>query len=142
MSKRRKERLLSITEAAQRPFKSVRLAASTSFGESEVEVLDKLLACLRRGGDPKIIMRAPELANISRKVETMKQTLVRQRERREVKTSGASEGMRRLMEACATREELERVVVHFTLDNSPDAVPREEILTVHREVEIAKGWRP
>lgn len=136
------DRILPLTEAAERPLKSVRLAASTSFGVAEIEVLDALLACLRRGGDPKIIARSPELVNIARKVQTMKETIERQRVRREVKTSGAHEGMRRLMEACATREELERVVVHFTLDDSPSRVPREDILAVHREVEFAKGWRP
>lgn len=136
------DRTLPLSEAVERPFKSVRLAASTSFSAAEVEVLDKLLACLRRGGDARILARSPELGLIARKVETMKQTIERQRVRREVKTSGAHEVMRRLMEACVTREELERVLVHFTLDDSPSAVPREDILTMHREVEFAKGWRP
>lgn len=76
---------LPLEEAVRRPLKVVRLAASTSFSEAEIHALDELLSKLRRGADVRQILRSPAIANVMKKVETMKQTLERQRERREAK---------------------------------------------------------
>lgn len=49
-----------------------RIAASQSFTEDEVNVLDAVLAILRRGGDPKILARAPAFLGLQRKTTAMK----------------------------------------------------------------------
>ena len=48
--------------------------------------------------------------------------------------------MRRMMEACATREELDRVVVHWTFGTSPGELSRQAIVDELRRVERTKGW--
>ena len=73
---------LALADAIARPWKSVRLAASTSFTADEVSALRSLLAKLRSGGDVRILARSKAIANVARKTETMAATLERQRERR------------------------------------------------------------
>ncbi len=45
---------------------------SNSFTEGEIAVLEFLLSNMRRGGDPKIVMRRPEFASLSKKVLAMR----------------------------------------------------------------------
>lgn len=74
---------LPLEEAIKR--KSIRIAASTSFSSSEINVVSQLLGKLRSGGDARTLLRSTELTNVSRKFEHMKTTLDRQRVRREAK---------------------------------------------------------
>lgn len=76
---------LSLAEATSRPWKSVRLAASTSFTAEEISALGALLAKLRGGADARIIARSPAIANVARKIQVMAATVDRQRERRTAK---------------------------------------------------------
>lgn len=77
-------------EAIKRSLANLRLAASTSFTEEEIEGLDSLLSTLRRGGDARLIARSPAMVNVSRKVLNMKATLERQRARRALKASSST----------------------------------------------------
>lgn len=61
-----------------------RLAASASFTEREVLALDQLFAVLRRGGDPRVLVRSAALSGIPRKLAVMRSALQRQHARREL----------------------------------------------------------
>jgi hypothetical protein len=71
--------------AAKRSLANLRVAASTSFTADEVHTLSAVLALLRRGGDARMLVRTPVIANVMRKVENMKATLERQKTRRALK---------------------------------------------------------
>lgn len=58
---------LALADAISRPWKSVRLAASTSFTADEVSALRSLLAKLRSGGDVRIL--APDTEYLTRDLE-------------------------------------------------------------------------
>lgn len=75
-------KLLSPDDARTRNLANTRLAASTSFSEKEIGVLDEIVMKLLRGADMRAMARSPEVASIARKVVNMKATLRRQRERR------------------------------------------------------------
>lgn len=75
-------RVLTDAEALTRRLANTRLAASTSFSEGEVLALGEVITKLLRGADLRAMARSPELANIMRKVLSMKGTLDRQRVRR------------------------------------------------------------
>ena len=73
----------------------VRLAASTSFTEREVLVLDEILSKLLRGAGLREIGPSPQITNIVRKIQKMKLTIGRQRERRRKQPLGAPDPVRR-----------------------------------------------
>lgn len=56
--------------------------ASASLSDGEVEALDRLFGVMLRNGDTRPLSRDPDLANVARKVATMKTALGRQRARR------------------------------------------------------------
>lgn len=47
-------------------------AASASFNDREIRLLEQVLATVRRGGDARQLARSPELAGLARKVAVMK----------------------------------------------------------------------
>lgn len=77
---------------SRRSLADVKLAASTSFTPAELDALDELLGVVRRGGDARVIVRAPSFGDIARKVLAMRHTVERQRVRRAeiVASRGAS----------------------------------------------------
>lgn len=50
-------------------------AASNSFTEDEINALDTMLAIIRRGGDPKLVARAPTMQSLARKFARMKASI-------------------------------------------------------------------
>lgn len=113
-------------EEAIKKKSNMRIAASTSFTEAEVQGLDTLLSMLRRGGDASLVARSPAMQNVHRKVLSMKEALERQRGRRALaagtvtQTTGTTAGPDLVVDfasifpnppaAILTDEELEAVV--------------------------------
>lgn len=56
--------------------------ASTSFSDREVQFLDELLRCCIRGGDPRVLLRAPARKSVLAKVRTMRAVVEKGREQR------------------------------------------------------------
>lgn len=56
-------------------------SASQSFSADEVEWLDQVLAVLRRGGDPSVLLRNPASTRVAAKVDVMKRSIARQKRR-------------------------------------------------------------
>jgi len=77
--------VLPLNEAVKRPLKNMRVAASTSFSDREINAVSTLLNKLRSGGDIAVLLRSPEIGNVTRKFESMKAAVERQRMRRDAK---------------------------------------------------------
>lgn len=59
--------------------KAVRIAASQSFSEEEIEALDQLLKLILRGGDTYATVRSEAMISVMRKVLVMKTAIARQK---------------------------------------------------------------
>lgn len=74
-SAKRSPRRLSFEESDASPQRVVRMAASQSFNEEEINWLHQLMSMLLRGGDARVIVRAPVARKLFIKVLSMKQRL-------------------------------------------------------------------
>jgi hypothetical protein len=81
---------LPLEEAIKRSHANLRIAASTSFTEAEVQGIDELFRAMRRGADTRLMARSPVLANVQRKVQTMVAAIARQKERRAAKEAATA----------------------------------------------------
>jgi hypothetical protein len=69
-------------KARKRASAAIRLAASTSFTAEEVDAMDEIVRLLLRGADMRQVGKSPVVAQLGRKVQVMRATLERQREKR------------------------------------------------------------
>lgn len=59
------------------------MRASNSFSERECIWLDEVLKTMLRGGDTRILARAPELGVVARRVRSMRESLRKKHDRKE-----------------------------------------------------------